>query len=182
MKNICLIFISILFLSLFASAQMPDEAKLEKQRAELRKMDFLLGTWEGTGWIQIGRERKTFTAKEKIQPKVGGLIYVVDGLGKAKDEKTGDERVVHDAYGVFYADEQTGNLSFRFYKENGQIGVSPIEVSGTKLVWGFTAQPNGMQVRFTENLNEKGEWTEIGEIFVKEKWIQFFEMTLKKVN
>jgi hypothetical protein len=182
MKKFCLIFISILLFSFSVSAQMPDTAKLEKQRAELKKLDFLVGTWEGTGWMQIGRERKNATIREVVQPKVGGLIYVVEGIGKNKDEKTGEERVIHNAYGIFYVDDQTGKLSFRFYKENGQTGETPVEVSGTKVVWGFTTQPGNVQVRFTEELNDKGEWTEFGEVFVNEKWMRFLEMKLRKVN
>lgn len=182
MKKFCLIFISILLLPLFVAAQMPDAEKLEKQRSELKKAEFLVGTWQGTGWMQVGRERKNFTVKEVVQPKIDGLIYVVEGLGKIKDEKTGEERVVHNAYAVIYVDEKTNELRIRFFKENGQAGDTAMQVSGKKLVWGFTVQPNGMQVRFTEETNEKGEWTEFGEVFVNEKWIRFFEMTLQKVN
>ena len=38
------------------------------------------------------------------------------------------------------------------------------------------------QVRYIITLNEKGQWFEIGEYNMGDRWIQFFEMTLDKVE
>lgn len=156
-----------------------------KRIAELKKMDFLVGTWKGKGWIMTQNGRQTFTVTESLERKLNGQIIVVDGLGKSKDEKTGEERIVHQAYGVFSFDSESGKIKFRWYKaENGEEDETIIQPDGNKLSWGFDVPENGIKVKFTERINEKGNWEEIGETSRDggKTWFKFFEMELSKVS
>ena len=64
------------------------------QRAEMKKLDWLVGQWKGTGWMQMGPQgRREFTITETIQEKLDGLVLVIEGLGKAKE----DGSTVHTA-------------------------------------------------------------------------------------
>src|SRR5918912_261925 len=50
----------------------------------MEKLSFLVGHWSGEGWIQLGPgQRRAFTETESVQPKVGGALVQIEGLGKA---------------------------------------------------------------------------------------------------
>jgi hypothetical protein len=165
----------------FAQKTNVDADKL--RTTELQKVDFLVGTWKGKGWILKGRERKNFTITETIQPKLNGEIIVVDGLGKSKDEKSGEEKIIHQAYGIFFYDKEIKKLKFRFYKADGAEGETTPEFSENRMVWQFDVPEYEVTTRFTEYINDKGNWLEIGEV-TRDKgktWFKFFEMELSKI-
>jgi heme/copper-type cytochrome/quinol oxidase subunit 2 len=181
------IIITLGFLVILAQTNMEKakEDKESKRIAEMKKLDFLVGTWKGKGWIMTQNGRQTFTAEESLERKLAGQIVVVDGLGKSIDEKTGKEKIVHQAYGVFSYDATADKIKFRWYKaDSGEEDETTIEVSGNKFVWGFDVPQNGVKVKFTENINEKGNWIEIGEVTRDggKTWFKFFEMELSKVS
>lgn len=129
--------------------------------------------------------RQTFTITETMKPKLGGQILVVEGLGKSVDKDTGKERIVHQAYGIFSYDKEADKIKFRWYKaENGEEGLTDIEVSENKFIWGFDVPENKVRVKFTEVINEKGNWLEVGEVSRDsgKSWIKFFEMELSRVS
>src|SRR5213083_453298 len=56
------------------------------QRREMKKLDWFVGHWKGTGWIQMGPQRRhEFTQTETIEAKLDGLVLVIEGSGKAKE-------------------------------------------------------------------------------------------------
>ena len=183
------IFIRLLLLTVLLVSVMSLNGQDSKPAApdrddKLSGLDFMVGEWVGEGWIQIGRERKTFTARESLERKLDGSLLVVDGLGRSVDEKTGVEKVVHQAYGIFYYDYDSRKVLFRFFKADGPAGLSEPVFSKNKVVWGFVAEPTKSEVRFTELLDEEGNWVEKGEVMLKgrNEWIQFFFMKLKRVE
>jgi hypothetical protein len=192
MKLSAKIFFVIICIALSLSAilaQKPmDKGKEEveaKRIAEMKKLDFLVGTWEGKGWIMTQKGRETFTVTETLERKLGGQIVVVDGLGKSVDKETGKERIVHQAYGIFSYDATSGKIKFRWYKaDGGEEDETTIQVSDNKFIWGFDVPENSVKVKFTEVINEKGNWLEIGEVTRDggKIWFKFFEMELTKVS
>jgi len=169
--------LAILFLlPVLASAQQgPPQPDVETIRA-INKLEFLFGEWEGTGWMQMGPgEKSEFTIKESIYPRAGGTIVSMQGLGKDKESgATG-----HDAFAVLTYDKATQEYNLRSYLVNGQHGDFPVTISKNKLVWQIDA---GRIIRYTITLDEKGHWIEIGEVKMGERWFQFLEMKLKKVE
>ena len=180
MKKPILLFLQFLLLintfSLSVKAQAPTPAA---QIEEMKKINFLVGEWQGEGWIQLGpNKRETFKQHETVQSKLNGLTMVIEGLGKSKD---GSERIVHNALAVISYDLQKKSFRFSAYLANGQSIDAEAKITKDALEWGFT-QAYGT-IRFTISLNEKGEWHEIGEINPDGKnWYKNFEMTLQKVK
>ena len=55
------------------------------QLTEMRKLSFLVGQWEGTGYFEYAPgQRRIFTETEDVQMKLGGLILVFEGSGLIK--------------------------------------------------------------------------------------------------
>ena len=55
--------------ALSAQAPGPPAAQL----AEMKKLDFLVGQWQGAGWMEFGPgQRREFTGAENVETKAGG--------------------------------------------------------------------------------------------------------------
>ena len=177
-------FVVLSFAILLAQeSTKPDDAEAARGAA-MKKLDFLIGDWQGKGWIMMGRERKEFTINESVRPKIGGKIIVVEGIGKSIVEKTGAEKIIHNAYGVFSYDHASGGIRFRYFKEDGQAGETAIEFEEKSFIWAFDVPENKVSVRFKEILTESGNWLETGEVTRDggANWYKFFEMELTKVK
>lgn len=147
----------------------------------LHRLDFLLGEWEGNGWIRTGPgEPATFRQHESVRASAGGTVIVIDGSGtstRASDQG----RVVHQAFAVLSFDPQKHGLRMRAYRADGvELDGDPV-VSADTLVWGFAVAP-GMRVRFTIGKAPDGAWHEVGHLLRDgAPPSQFFETTLRKV-
>ncbi|HET7308289.1 MAG TPA: hypothetical protein VFK24_10850 [Gammaproteobacteria bacterium] len=169
-------FIAVVFLTMPAvMAAQPVAAS-----GQMAKLNFLVGTWQGHGWIMTGPGRRhTFTETETVTSKLGGDALLIDGLGKSTD--TGDAgKIIHRALAMASYDAHA--KTFRWYAL--QAGGSPVDtqakVSNDTLVWHMTV-PNG-KLRFTIKLNDKKQWHEVGQFSRDGKtWYPFFEMTLSRL-
>ena len=160
-------------LSLFAVEQpRPKEA----QSREMKKLDWLVGHWKGTGWIQMGPQgRREFTQSETIEAKLDGLVLVIEGLGKAKE----DGSTVHTALAFVSYDARAKTFRWHAFTPEGQIDTEA-KVGTDTLEWSLQIPQRG-RMRYTITRNEKGEWFEIGEMSQEDQtWRKFFQMTLRK--
>lgn len=169
----------LLALPFAVEAQTPGAA----QRAEMKKLDFLLGRWQGEGWIVLGRgERRAFKQTETVQSKLHGLLMIIDGLGKGKVPGSQEEVVVHNAFAIASYDTEKKAFRWHAYRADGFVLDVDAAVSENSLVWGFRS-PQGGDIRFTIRLTEKDQWHEVGEFSRDGKsWNKFFEMTLQRVK
>lgn len=169
----------ILLLPITLLAQMP----VSSQSAEMKKLDFLVGQWQGEGWIMLGPgQRRTFKQTENVQRKVDGQILLIDGLGKGTVPGKQEEVTIHNAFAVVSYDTEAKVFRWRAYRAGGNWIDTEAKVSGNNLVWGFR-DARGGDIRFTITLNAKGQWFEIGEFSGDGKnWQKFFEMTLNRVS
>ena len=153
----------------------PPKSK-DVQRREMAKLDWIVGRWKGSGWIQMGPQgRHEFTQTETIESKLDGLVLVVEGLGKAKE----DGSTVHTALAFASYDPRANKFRWHAFTPEGQIEADA-KVGTNTLEWSFQIPQRG-QMRYTITRNEKGEWFEIGEMSQEDKtWRKFFEMTLQK--
>ena len=143
---------------------------------EMKKLDYMVGEWKGTGWMERPGVKETFVGTETVQSKLGGLALLVEGKFKDKDGK-----VVHETLAVISYDEKTKGYNFRTYLANGTTGEHELKLIEGGWQWGFQF-PQG-NVRYTFKLSDKGEWFEIGEFSQDGKtWRKFFEMTLQRVK
>src|SRR5204862_74768 len=105
----------VVAVSLFAAG--PPVSK-DIQRQEMKKLDWLVGHWKGTGWIQMGPQgRHEFTQTETIEAKLDGMVLVIEGLGKAKE----DGSTVHTALAFVSYDHGGNKFRWHALTPEGQI-------------------------------------------------------------
>lgn len=157
------------------------EAPPLSQLSEMKKLHYMAGRWEGTGWMERDGRRTTFTGSETIQSKLNGLVLLVEGkfTGKAPDKE--EEVVVHETLGVLSFDQRANTHRFRTYLANGISGDHEVKLIEGGWQWGFQF-PAGA-VRYTIKVDKPDEWSEVGEFSADGKtWKQVFEMNLRRAN
>jgi hypothetical protein len=170
-KTLCIALFCISPVALLA------QAPASGQRAEMKKLDWLVGHWKGTGWIQMGPQgRKEFAQTETIQGKLDGLVLVIEGQGKSKE----DGSSVHTALAFVSYDERAKTFRWRAFTAEGRQTDTEAKVGTETLEWGLEIPQRG-RMRYIIKLNEKGEWFEVGEMTQDgQTWQKFFEMTLQR--
>jgi len=149
---------------------------IEIKRSEMKKLDRLVGQWQGTGWIQQGKEKQNFAGTENVQRKINGLALLVEGNFKDKDGK-----VIHETIAVLSPNLQKKNYDFRAYLANGNSGDYEFKAVEDGWQWGFQF-PNGA-IRYDIKINNNS-WIETG-YFSQDNgktWLKFFEMQLQKIK
>jgi hypothetical protein len=166
-----------------AAAQEAATTTSESARREtLEPLLWLVGEWEGEGWIQKGPgERSTFTIHERAETALGDRLIVVEGVGRSTGEGEDAGQVVHHAFGVLSWDGEQGDYRFSTYRADDTGVDARATVEDGVVTWGFET-PQG-QVRFHIRQMEDGAWRENGEFSPDQgtTWYPFFEMTLRRV-
>jgi hypothetical protein len=172
MRKILLTAIVLLSGLIAVSAQ---ENTSDAQRAEMKKVESLVGKWQGSGWIQQGAKRETFTGTETVQRKIDGLALLVEGRFSNPEGK-----VIHETLAVLAFSPPDAKYRFRTYLASGMSGEHDFKLVEGGFEWGFSF-PNGT-VRYTIR-TANDVWSEIGEFSKDGKtWMKIFEMNLKKVS
>ncbi len=173
MKKITLLLL-LLILPAPLAAQNPQSSQLQ----EMKKLEFLIGEWKGEGWTEfVPGQRRTSPATEKAQWKLGGTIMLIEGLGKTKEEV-----VVHSALAIISYDAKAKLYRIKSYLADGRSTDAEAEFVAEGFQWRFQA-PQGLSIRYTIKITDKGEWSERGEMSQDGKsWRQFHGMTLQPVK
>lgn len=147
-----------------------------EQLEAMQKLNFLLGDWEGTGWIARGPgPRHHFVQTETIRPYLNGDLILIEGRGVAAEDTT---QVIHHAIAFIGYDADQERYVMRSFLAGGRTTPATVDVQDKRLTWQM-----GNNVRYTIWLNEKGQWDEVGEYSQDgENWTQFFAMTLDRVE
>ena len=153
------------------------------QLAEMRKLSFLVGQWQGTGDFEFAPgQRRTFTETEDVEMKLGGLVLIFEGTGQSKDAN-GEAITVHSALALARFDDQSHTFRWQAYRaDRGSLSTveSEAKVGNQTLEWGYQDNRAG-QVRFRIKLDETGAWSETGESSSDgQNWRTFMGMTLKR--
>lgn len=168
MKKFFLISLALCWMHAVAVGQNFETDSLSK--AEISRLSFIVGEWEGTGWMMSPDGQKhPFQQTENVQFKIDSTAILIEGLGKA------GEKVIHNALAVISLDKAQGGYAFQSYLSNGRGGNFKAELKEDTLYW----YP-GENMRYIISLNEKGQWAEVGEMNRDGNWFQFLEMTLDK--
>ncbi|MGH9328431.1 MAG: hypothetical protein ACRD2B_17310 [Terriglobia bacterium] len=153
--------------------------------AQMKKLDFLLGKWAGTVYVEyVPGQRDTFTETETVQVKLGGLLITVEGTGKSK-MPNGEEAVTHSAFAAVSYDQSAS--AYRWHAYNAARGsvqylATTAKVGTSTLEWGYRDRRAG-SVQFTIRTDQQGRWSETGELSHDGKtWHKFFAMTLRRIN
>jgi hypothetical protein len=163
----------IILLTLCSTLLLGQEIKTDSiSKEEISKLEFLIGEWQGEGWI-LGRDQQKhqFQQTENIHFKIDGVAILIEGLGKTNGQ------ITHNAIAIISYNKKESNYSFQSYTSTGYGGSFKAELIEGKFFW----YPND-NMRYVIWINEQGQWYETGEFKVDEKWSQFFEMTLDKMG
>lgn len=148
---------------------------------EVKKLEFLVGEWEGQGWMEIGGRKFDFTSSEKVRPALSGNALLVEGMHKSLKTERAEPRVVHDALAVVSYDEKAKEFRFDTFVAGRGNGNHKGRMEGDAFIWMMDSPQR--KSRYTIRLNEKKEWHEVGESSTDGvTWKKFFEMTLKRVK
>ena len=119
--------------------------------------------------------RHEFTQTETIEAKLDGLVLVIEGLGKAKE----DGSTVHTALAFVSYDHSAKKFRWHAFTPEGQMDTEA-KVSTDTLEWTLEIPQRG-RMRYTITRNKAGEWVEVGEMIKEDQTRhKFFEMTLRK--
>lgn len=145
----------------------------------MKKLDFLVGRWEGDGWMMQGPgARKVYRGGEHIQRKLQGKAILVEGLFIDPESK----KPIHETMAVITYDVAAKKYNFDTYLFNRPNGHFELKVEGKGFTWQM-APGGGVTIDYTMTLTDKGEWHEVGEAIVPGRGkSKFLEMTLKKVG
>jgi len=155
-------------------------ASVAAQKEAIKKLEFLVGDWEGAAKIDIGQGMDAameIRQTEAVQSKLGGRVLLIEGSGRMN--AGGQDRLVFEALATIGYDPKTKVYSMRAFGPDGAVDPT-IEVGENRIVWGFKV--TGMEVRYTIWLDDKGRWAETGDRSMDDgkTWNKFIEMTLEK--
>lgn len=150
----------------------------------LDQMSFMVGKWEGDGWMMVpGAGKVAFRGYEQVERKLQGKALLVEGHFTAKVGPEQQERVVHEALSVLFYEPKAKQFRFRTHTLRGGAGDHELKLTGEK-AWEWTLEPpDGSKVRYRTTF-AGGDWHEVGERSTDggQTWTQFIEMRLKKVS
>ena len=176
LKISCLFCAAFLLIAMKPSASQAQRLDPTAHLEAMKKMDFLVGYWEGEGWSEFmpGR-RNAFKSIEIVESKLGGEMLLIEGLHK------NGEATVHHAFAMLSYDARAGHYRFRSYVSGrGGGNFEAMAPEDGVMQWGMKT-PGG-RLRYTITLNDAGQWFEVGEMSRDgETWRQVFEMTLSRV-
>ncbi|MFZ6010900.1 MAG: hypothetical protein ACOYXT_11200 [Bacteroidota bacterium] len=183
MKNLAILF--VVFAGAMAGDLLAQTPVTMGSKEKMKVFAGWVGRWQGEGSMQMGPgEPRKSTVEEKIEAKLDGSVYLVEGLGKAINPETKQEMVVHQALAVLSYDQVTSQYKFRTFLKDGRGTDAWFTVTGENTYqWGFDI-PSGGKSRYTIIIDPvKKTWNEIGE-YARDgsTWSKFFEMNLKKVD
>jgi len=86
----------LILLTLCSTLLLGQDFKTDSiSKLELSKLEFLIGEWEGEGWI-MGRDKQkhAFQQTENIQFKIDGVAILIEGLGKSNGQITNNSLAI----------------------------------------------------------------------------------------
>lgn len=160
-----------------ALAQHPPPEWAEAARAEVAKLDKLVGHWKGSGWVMTPQGRQEVTSEERAEMRLEGRAIVVEGLHHDSSGK-----VVHRALGLIGWDARHGEYRFGTALATGLTGYHSGRIEDGRFVWKLDAP--GPQRRFVIPLADRDTWEEYGEVSMDEgrTWRRFMYMKLERVK
>jgi hypothetical protein len=138
---------------------MPD---LEKQRAAMKHLGFLVGKWAGEARLMRGSAPSVdLLQTEEAHYKLDGLILVIEGVGRAKSSG----QPFLQAFGIISYDDEGATYRMRAFNDGRflETRVNLLE-EGKGMTWGF--ELGEIRTNSVLRMNDRGEWTERAEITI----------------
>ena len=142
----------------------------------MEKLSFLVGKWSGEARLLRGPGEWISVAQtEDAQYRLGGLILVVEGVGRTKT----DGKPVLQALGVVSYDDESATYRMRAFND-GRFLESEVTLleNGKGMKWGFSF--GQIKTSSTPRITSQGEWTETAEIsFGSQSPQKLMELTVR---
>lgn len=174
-----LVAVATAFLASNALAQPPAPPRapdLAAQAVALAPLQWLVGSWEGRGWVDTPAGRQTFRQTESVEARLGGALLVVEGKGYSGVPET----LAFNAFAVISHDDRAARTTFRSWTR-GYVtdAIADVRPDGN-LIWTMTMP--GQVIRYTITQPQPGRWREVGERSTDAggTYTQFFEMELTR--
>ena len=142
----------------------------------MRKLEFLIGKWSGEARVQRGpSQTMEILQTEDVQSKLNGLVLLIEGVGRNKS----DGKVVFHALATVSFDDEDGTYEMRAFNDGRYVETQlKLADDGKGFTWGFVF--GSVKTEYVMRLNEKGEWTEVGQYTMgSEPPRKFVEMTVR---
>jgi hypothetical protein len=168
-----------------SAAVQPREnrAAVQAQEDAMKKLDFLVGRWEGEATITApGGQKSVLRQHEDVQFKIGRKVLLVEGTGRIKEGPAAG-RVVYEALGTVSYDPVARSFRMRAYGSEG-LSVDPTFVVGEKAIqWSFSPVP-GIDIRYDVKIDDRGHWVETGDRSTDggQTWTRFIELDLERLT
>ena len=161
----------------YALAQPVHAPNVEEQRAAMKNLSFLVGKWSGHARMQLGPgEPLELTQIENAQYKLDGLVLLIEGTGRTAS----DGKAVLQALATISYDDEARLYRMHAYNDGRYMETEVKLAEGGKgLAWGFAL--GQIKTNSTLAINDKGEWTEAGEIAIgAQPPRKFLELTVRR--
>ncbi|MGO9012066.1 MAG: hypothetical protein ACLQPN_18380 [Bryobacteraceae bacterium] len=143
-------------------AQAPRMPNLEIQRSAMHKLSFLIGKWSGEArtYRRPGETLELVQTEEALY-KLGGLLLVIEGVGRAKS----DGQLALQAFGIVSYDDEKAAYTMRAFNDGRWLETEvKLAEGGQGITWGLSF--GEIKTSSLLRINEKGEWTELTEITI----------------
>jgi len=157
--------------------KLPRLPDLNAQRAAMKKLEFLIGKWNGQARLLRGPgEWVDLHQSEDAQYKLDGLILVIEGVGWTIT----DGHSVLQALGIISFDDESATYRLRAFND-GRFLESDVKLldQDAGIRWGFVL--GQIKTQSVLRINESGEWTEVAEIQIdSEPPKKLLELTVRR--
>jgi hypothetical protein len=131
----------------------------------MKKLKFLVGEWSGEASVLRGPgQTMELIQTESAQFKLEGLVLVIEGVGRTKV----DGKPALQALGLVSFDDETGTYRMRAFNDGRWLETDVrLADSENSISWGFAL--GEFKTTTVLRINEKGEWTELGELVIGDR-------------
>jgi hypothetical protein len=156
--------------------QQPPAPNTDAQRAAMKKLSFLAGSWTGEARILRTKDQTVVLDQtEHAEFKLDGLILEIEGVGRSKS----DGKLALQALGLVSFDDGTGKYTMRAFNDGRwlECEVTLVE-DGKGFRWGFSL--GDISTHSVQRINEKGECAEATDIVIgSQEPRRFMEVTVR---
>ena len=158
------------------SAQQPTSLPADM----MKDLAGLVGNWEGEGWLQYeGMERTSFSAREVVESRLGGLVLVLEGIATAARDES--QVIFHHGFSILTFAAPSSRFMMLTIRQDGSNTIAEVAQDAGFLEWSFEDPVLGT-VKHTLRLTQSGQMFAVGD-HSKDggaTWRRYYEMQLTR--
>jgi hypothetical protein len=154
------------------------------QRAEMKKLDWLLGRWRMSGWVESGPGKKlAVTGTATVQSKLNGLVFLHESNNKISGDGQSGKTNEEATFNVLCYDSNARNYLMRVLGDNGSSMELRLRYEGGAWVWEPDSKQGDLYVRNTCKPDGKDAMVVVGEISEdRRNWRKRMEFTYQRIK